>query len=204
MSEIIRPRTVILTGLVVLLALTFDTNVNGQTVGFQPQINSAFTGALVDVIPVASADRMYARLSVTASFSQLNGFTTYSVPIAAGGVSGFTGGLMGMNGPQGQGSGGGFGHVSIPGQMEGPLAGPFASGAEFDNGGPLAFRAGPNLGMSDWPRISSHAEEAAADAGPNPPVASSTAGKGRKARVKSATAPGTRTTNRNTPRRPGR
>ena len=154
-------RIVILTGLVVL-SFEFNSLANGQTVGFQPQINPAFSGALVDVIPVVSADRRYARLSVGMRHSaSLMGSQRILSRLPAGGMSGFTGGLMGMNGPPGcRPPGGGFGHVAIPGQGEGPLAGPFVSRAEFDSDGrPLAFQAGLDPGLSDWPRIMSSVQQ---------------------------------------------
>jgi hypothetical protein len=169
MSENKRMRIIVLVGLTAGLTPILNSGARGQGVAFQPEVSPLFSGAMLGVTPVVSADRRYVRLSLTPSFNQVNGFTPYSVPAA---VSGGGGGLTGMNGLLGgAGGGGGTGRAGSLNQSGGPLAGP----VEFANGSPPIFRDGRNPAEANWPKIMSDGEAAAREDGPVNQVASSVA-----------------------------
>lgn len=82
----------------------------GGAVAYQPFVAPYFNGVTLDVTPVVSADRRYVRMTATPFFNTVNGFTTYSAPLAAvsgggvvggGGGGGGAGGFAGMNGTVG-------------------------------------------------------------------------------------------------------
>jgi hypothetical protein len=178
MSENKRMRIVVLLGLTAGLSPILNSGARGQGVAFQPEVSPLFSGAMLGVTPVVSADRRYVRLSLTPSFNQVNGFTPYSVPAAVsgggGGGLGGLGGLTGMNGLVGGAGGGGTGRAgSLSG---GPLAGP----VDFGNGSPPIFRDGRNPDEMNWPQIMSDGEAAAREDGPVSQVANSAAGGRRR------------------------
>jgi hypothetical protein len=75
-------------------------------VAFQPIPSQIFDGALLNAVPVVSADRRYVRLGVSPFFSTIDGFDTFPVPAAVGG-GGIAGGIGGLGGLPGGGAGGG-------------------------------------------------------------------------------------------------
>ena len=101
----------------------------GQAIGFQPVPAVFPSGSILNVTPAVSADRRYVRMSLDVSFSQLTGFTTYSVPAAV------SGGGAGMLGPLG-----GFGGAIAPGGIGG------ANGLHSTGlGGPTVAAAAPGF-----------------------------------------------------------
>jgi hypothetical protein len=93
-------------GLVILLA----PEARGQAVAFFPIPAVVNDGASLNVTPVATGDRRYVRLSLNATFTGVQGFSTFPVPGAVsggpgGGLPG--GGLGGLPGFGGGGAGGG-------------------------------------------------------------------------------------------------
>lgn len=120
-------------GVVVGLGAWFNDSARGQVVAYQPQVAAILNGAAMQVTPVVSADRRYVRVSVNAYFNSVNGFTTYTAPLAAvsGGGIGSIGGGGGGGGIGGVGIGGGGGAVGGGGVgagggfagMNGPIAG---------------------------------------------------------------------------------
>ena len=53
-----------------------------QVVAYQPQVASILNGAALQVTPVVSADRRYVRMTLNPYFNTVNGFTTYTAPLA--------------------------------------------------------------------------------------------------------------------------
>jgi hypothetical protein len=183
MSGVTRLRiVVVLLGLVAGVGPAFDSSALAQGIAFQPEVSPLFSGALVGVTPVVSADRRYVRMSLNVSFSQINGFTNYSVPAAVSGGPGGPGALSGLNGllGGGGGGGGGVGRGGSLNQREGPLAGPFAPGGDS---GPPVFRDGRNPDAGNWPKILSNGEGAAEVDRPAVAVANSGAGQRRTVRA---------------------
>jgi hypothetical protein len=99
-----------LMGWLMLLSPTLAVRAHGQAVGFAPIPAPLPSGVILDITPSVSADRRYVRLNVGASFNDILGFTTYSVPAAVGG-----GGPAGMNGLIGALGGGGGGAAGAGG-----------------------------------------------------------------------------------------
>jgi hypothetical protein len=127
-SEYIR----IAAGLGVILATGhgFEPVARGQAaIAYTPQVGFVPNGATLSVTPAVSADRRYVRLSVNPYFNTLNGFTTYSAPLAAVGGGG-AGGFAGMNGLIGGAgnAGGGMGGGAPLGQTGIPYTGTYAAG----------------------------------------------------------------------------
>jgi len=171
-------RIVILVGLTAGFGPVLDSCARAQAVAFQPEVSPLFSGALVTVTPVVSADRRYVRLSLDTSFTHVNGFTTYLVPAAVSGGGG-AGGMMGLNGllgGGGAGGGGGHGRAGSLTQGQGPLAGP----VDFGKGSPPIFRDGRNPAELDWPKIVSDGEAADREDRPPDQVATSAAGGRRR------------------------
>ena len=114
-------------GLLALSAQGLESSARGQAVGFAPIPAPLPSGVILDVTPAVSADRRYVRLSLGVSFSDIQGFTTYSVPAAvsgggAAGMNGLLGGLGGVGGAGGAGGGGGARSVGLGGPVVvGPL-----------------------------------------------------------------------------------
>src|SRR5262249_55529557 len=61
------------------------------SVAFIPSVGTFPNGVLLSTTPVVSADRRYVRMTLSPTFTALNGFTTIQVPAAVGG-SGIGGG----------------------------------------------------------------------------------------------------------------
>lgn len=102
-----------------------EVSARGQAIGFQPIPAPFPSGAILDVTPAVSADRRYVRMSLGVSFSELSGFTTYSVPAAvSGGGAGMNGPIGGIGGAGGLGGLGGANSVRSVG-----LGGPTVAGA---------------------------------------------------------------------------
>jgi hypothetical protein len=141
MAGTIRQRAAVIAGLSALFVLAVGTAGRAQ-VAFVPEVGFIPTGSTMTVTPAVTPDRRYVRLSVSAFFNELNGFTTLSVPAAVGG--GFGGGFAGMNGVIGQGAGLGgglMGQSSVAGAfgLTGqPLSGPFLPAPGIVRGDPLA------------------------------------------------------------------
>ena len=97
-------------GLVVASGAWFDTKASAQAVAYTPQVSSILNGAALQATPVVSADRRYVRMTLTPYFNTVNGFTTYTAPLAAvsGGGAGSIGGGLG-----GAGGGGGLGGAAV-------------------------------------------------------------------------------------------
>jgi hypothetical protein len=87
--------------LIATSGLLFCGRAVGQVIAYTPQVGFVPNGSTLTATPVVSADRRYVRLTLSPFFNTLNGFTTYSAPIAA------VGGFAGMNGGMGGGIGGG-------------------------------------------------------------------------------------------------
>jgi hypothetical protein len=78
-------------------------------VAFGPVIGSLPDGVILNVAPVASADRRYVRMTMQPQFFAAQGFDTFTVPAAVGGgPGGFLPGGFGGVGGMGQGLGGGW------------------------------------------------------------------------------------------------
>jgi hypothetical protein len=117
-------------GLILATAHGFEPVARGQAaIAYTPQVGFIPSGSTLSVTPAVSADRRYVRLSVNPYFNTLNGFTTYSSPIAAVGGGG-AGGLAGMNGLIGGAGnvGGGMGGGAPLGQMGMPYTGTYTAG----------------------------------------------------------------------------
>ena len=178
MAGVTPPRMIVLVALVAGFSPAFDPGALAQGVAFQPEVSPLFNGALLGVTPVVSADRRYVRMSLDVAFSNINGFTTYSVPAAVSGAGGGMGGLGGLNGLLGTGGGGGgTGRLGSLNQGDGPLAGPFAFGGD---GGQPIFRDVQNPDAVNWPKISPDGEGAAQEHTPIEPVATSGVAQRRK------------------------
>jgi hypothetical protein len=109
-------------GSFLVLSQLAELPAQGQAVGFAPVPAPLPSGVILDVTPAVSADRRYVRLGVNASFNDILGFTTYSVPAAVGG-----GGAAGLNGLIGGLGGGGAGGAGAGARSVG-LGGPTALG----------------------------------------------------------------------------
>jgi hypothetical protein len=117
-------------GLLLTSGRCYESVAWGQAaVAFQPTIGFVPDGVILNVTPAVSADRRYVRLSVNPYFNTINGFTTYSSPLAAVGGVGFAG----MNGVMG---GGGAG---VGGGGAGIGGGGGAGGVGFGMGGGAAY-----------------------------------------------------------------
>ena len=113
-------------GLIIALGSTSQPLAYGQgAVAYSPQIGFVPNGATLSVTPAVSADRRYVRLSVNPYFNTVNGFTTYTSPLAAVGGGG-AGGFAGMNGIMGGGGGIGGGLSASPMGM--PYTGTYLAG----------------------------------------------------------------------------
>jgi len=115
----------LLAGFLTMLVSHFEVSARGQAIGFQPIPAPFPSGAILDVTPAVSADRRYVRMSLGVSFSELNGFTTYSVPAAvSGGGANMNGPIGGIGGAGGLGALGGANGIRSVG-----LGGPTVAGA---------------------------------------------------------------------------
>jgi hypothetical protein len=94
-------------GLTSLLVLSQGQTARAQAIAFQPVISEFPNGVNLNTTPVVSADRRYVRIGVTAQFTNIEGFSNFSVPnaVSGGGGRGFGGGGLG-------GGGGGGGRVA--------------------------------------------------------------------------------------------
>ncbi len=113
---------ILLAGFLTMVVAHFEVSARGQAIGFQPTVAPFPSGSILDVTPAVSADRRYVRMSLNASFSELNGFTNYSAPAAV------SGGGANMNGPIG-GIGGTGGLGVLGGLRSVGLGGPAVAGA---------------------------------------------------------------------------
>lgn len=86
----------------------------GQAIGFQPGITPVPDGAILDVLPVVTADRRYVRLGLTPQFYGLRGVNSFSFPAGAVAGGGFGGGQGGGN------PGGGFFAAQLGPNNNGP------------------------------------------------------------------------------------
>ena len=108
MTAIDRIRRGTALGLVLATSACFQGVARGQAIAYQPIVGSVLDGASLTATPVVSADRRYVELTLSPYFNTVNGFSTYSAPVAAvsgggnlagmGGVIG-GGGLTGPSGP---------------------------------------------------------------------------------------------------------
>jgi hypothetical protein len=95
-----------------------------QGIGFGQTIGTIPDGAMLNVAPVASADRRYVRMTVNPQFVGVQGFTTWTVPAAVGGGGfGFNGGGFAGGGNFGGAYGGWNGPVSVEPAYAGGLGG---------------------------------------------------------------------------------
>jgi hypothetical protein len=95
-------------GLVMVSTAWFQGVARGQAVAYEPIVSPLLNGTALTATPVVSADRLYVRMTLNPYFNTVNGFSTYSAPVAAvsgggnlagmGGVIG-GGGLVGPSGP---------------------------------------------------------------------------------------------------------
>lgn len=122
-----------------LCAIGVAPAARGQ-VAFSPQVGAFQNGVVLSATPVVSFDRRYVRLGMLPQFTALEGFDTFSVPAAVGGVGagpgmgglgGAGGGLGGMGG--GGGAGGLMGFAGMNGPIDGSM--PQAQGG-FPEDGP--------------------------------------------------------------------
>jgi hypothetical protein len=130
-------RVVAAPALVAALGVWFESTARAQ-VAYQPVVSPILNGAALSATPVVSPDRRYVRMTLNPYFNTVNGFTTYSAPIAAvggggfggaGGVIGGGGGFAGMGGVIGGGGGfGGMGGAGMGGSMP-PTMAPNDSGS---------------------------------------------------------------------------
>lgn len=96
-------------GLILLLLAVSPSH--AQAVGFGPVIGSLPDGAIMNVTPVATADRRYVRMTMNPQFIGAQGFNTWTVPGAVsggGGGFGFNGGGLGGTAFGGYGPGYGY------------------------------------------------------------------------------------------------
>jgi hypothetical protein len=135
--------------LIALAWLTAQSQCRAQ-VAFVPIVGFIPTGSTMTVTPVVTPDRRYVRLSVSAFFNDLNGFTPLSVPAAVGGqFGGGFGGFAGMNGIIEPAGGGGATSAAFGVRGE-PLAGPVPPPPGLIAGGdPLARAGEPSGGLGE-------------------------------------------------------
>jgi hypothetical protein len=109
-------------GSFLVLSQLAELPARGQAVGFAPVPAPLPSGVILDITPAVSADRRYVRLGVNASFNDILGFTTYSVPAAVGGggAAGLNGLIGGLGGAGAGGAGAGAGARSVG--LGGPTA----------------------------------------------------------------------------------
>ncbi len=119
-------------GFLIIEIFCLPDSARGQAIGFQPVPAVFPSGSILNVTPAVSADRRYVRMSLDVGFSQLTGFTTYSVPAAV------SGGGAGMFGPIG-----GFGGAIAPGGLGG--ANGLHSTGLGQLGGPTVAEAAPGF-----------------------------------------------------------
>jgi hypothetical protein len=112
-------------GLVVASAAWSPGVARSQSIAYTPNVSSILDGAALNATPVVSADRRYVRLTLNPYFNTVNGFSTYSAPVAA--VSG-GGNLAGMGGVIGGGGGavGPMGSMSLSSSTGTYLAGEYS------------------------------------------------------------------------------
>jgi hypothetical protein len=123
-------------GLIVASWAWFGNTASAQVVAYTPQVSAILNGAALQATPVVSADRRYVRMTLNPFFQTVNGFTTYTAPLAAvsgggvGSIGGIGGGGVGGGGIGGGGvggvGGGGVGGVGGGGGfagMNGPISG---------------------------------------------------------------------------------
>ena len=79
------------------LTASSTQQVQAQAVAFSPVSASFPNGVQLNATPVVSADRRYVRMSLNPQFTALEGFNTYTIPIAAV-AGGGGGGLAGSAG----------------------------------------------------------------------------------------------------------
>ncbi len=121
----------LLVGFMTMLVAHFEVTARGQAIGFQPTVAPFPSGSILVVTPAVSADRRYVRMSLDASFSELNGFTNYSAPAAvSGGGANMNGPIGGMGGAGGLGALGGAGGLRSVG-LGGPAVAAEAPGLVF-------------------------------------------------------------------------
>lgn len=89
-------------------------------VAFAPQVSAFPNGVILSATPAVSYDRRYVRLGMNPQFTALEGFDTFQVPAAVGGIGAGPG-------PAGLGGGGAGGLMGFAG-MNGPIGGPMPQG----------------------------------------------------------------------------
>ncbi len=116
-----------------------------QGIGFGQTIGTIPDGAMLNVTPVASADRRYVRMTLNPQFVGVQGFTTWTVPAAVGGGgfgfngAGNFGGPFGGGGNFGGGYGGWNGPVYVEPAYTGGLGGmPLPPSQTYNALGPLS------------------------------------------------------------------
>jgi hypothetical protein len=131
-----------------------------QAIAFEPVIGQALTGSTLGVTPVVSPDRRYVRLSVGASFNNVNGFTNFSIPaaVSGGGSGNFNAGMNGVIGPVGVDVGSGSNPYGFAGDVGQTRAGPLPMNMGLGAGNSLAQSDGlmgePAFAMNGWPEDS--------------------------------------------------
>jgi hypothetical protein len=150
------PRGVVL-GLVMASAAWFQGIARGQAIAYQPIVSPILSGTALTATPVVSADRLYVRMTLSPYFNTVNGFSTYSAPVAAVGGGNFAGmggviGGVGLAGPMVPTTGYSQTGTYLAGDFPPPSArpGPGAAGANdpFDQSVAPAGVVGANRGLA--------------------------------------------------------
>jgi len=114
-------------------------------VAFSPQVAAFPNGVIMSATPAVSYDRRYVRLGMMPQFTAIEGFDTFSVPAAVGGIGAGGGGVAGVGG-------GGGGMMGFAG-MNGPIGGPVPQGQSgfADDGRNARGRPGSSSDFEDQP-----------------------------------------------------
>src|SRR5262249_29152570 len=113
---------------------------------------AAFSGQTMTVTPAVTPDRRYVRLSVNAYFNVLNGFQSFTTPLAAvggpvtGGGGSFNAGMNGVIGPSQFGDGNRFAAVGLFGPFGGLTGAPLPHDGGLADGSALLFANGLGAG----------------------------------------------------------